>query len=142
MIRTRVARALESIPPFHIPGPLDAMRLVEEVAFEGVRFPAAMLMFRKATFTLDGVLADIAGRSVELDGVVRNYAAAHWLDSAVALWRILAACDWIALQWSALTFAPRWTAQVTIGLGAAMLRRALPAFAPIAADPAESGRSS
>lgn len=115
-ILQRVKGALDAMSAFHVAGPSDAMRLLDGVALEGARFPAALLMFRKATFTLEGVLEDIAGRAVELNSVVRKYSALHWLDSATALFRLLRPFDWIFLEWSALTFIPRWTAQTALGL--------------------------
>ncbi len=115
-IQRRVRDALEAMPRFHVAGPSDAMRLLNGLALGGARFPAALLMFRKATFTLEGVLEDIAGRAVELNSVVRNYSALHWLDSASALVRLLSPFDWIFLEWSALTFVPRWVVRTALDL--------------------------
>jgi ubiquinone biosynthesis protein len=129
-ILRRVKGALDAMPPFHVAGPSDAMRLLDGVALEGARFPAALLMFRKATFTLEGVLEDIAGRAVGLNSVVRKYAVLHWLDSATALWRLLTPFDWIFLEWSALTFCPRWAAQTALGLCTASTRSDGPALRP------------
>jgi hypothetical protein len=49
---------------------LDAMILLDELALTGVRFPAALFMFRKVLFTLDGVLHDVAGPGVRMDQVI------------------------------------------------------------------------
>ncbi len=107
MIRDRVTRYLDSLPWFELPGTLDAMRLLDDIALEGVRFPAALLMFRKASFTLDGVLEDVAGSTVRMDSVITRYALEHWAKTGSALWSLLAPRDWMALEWSAMTFASR-----------------------------------
>jgi ubiquinone biosynthesis protein len=114
LIRERVTRWLDALPLVRIPGIMDAMRLLDEVALEGIRFPAALLMFRKAFFTLEGVLEDIAGSSVRLDAVIARYALAHWLSTGAALWSLLSPRDWMALDWSALTFASRLTARTLL----------------------------
>jgi hypothetical protein len=64
-------------------------------------------MFRKATFTLDGVVEDVAGAPVPIDAIIRRYAAAHWGRSAAVLLSVLTPWDWAALQWSAFTFLSR-----------------------------------
>jgi ubiquinone biosynthesis protein len=111
MIRERVDRFLDGLPFWYLPGAMDAMRLLDEIALEGVRFPAAMLMFRKASFTLDGVLEDVAGSSVSTDSVVGRYALEHWARTAAALWTLLSPRDWLALEWSTLTFTSRLCAR-------------------------------
>jgi ubiquinone biosynthesis protein len=105
--RDMVERFIASIPPGRLPGPMDAMRLLDLAARAGTRFPAPLVMFRKAAFTLDGVVEDVAGGPVRLDGVLRRYALAHWASTAASLVSLLSVKDWLALQWSALTFPPR-----------------------------------
>jgi ubiquinone biosynthesis protein len=107
MIREHIRRCLDRMPLLHLPGPMDAMRLLDEIALEGVRFPGALLMFRKAFFTLEGVLEDIAGSSVRIDTVMTRYVVSHWLDSSATLLSLLSARDWTALNWSALTLGSR-----------------------------------
>jgi len=111
LIRERVTRLLDRLPLFQLPGALDAMRLLDEIALEGIRFPAALLMFRKAFFTLEGVLEDIAGSGVRVDSVIARYALAHWMETGAALFSLLSLRDWVALDWSALTLASRLCAQ-------------------------------
>ena len=86
---------------------MEAMRLLDGIALEGVRFPAALLVFRKACFTLDGVLQDVAGSSVRLDSAMARYAAAHPLETAATLVWLLTTRDWLSLNWSAATMAAR-----------------------------------
>jgi len=104
IIRDHTRRFLDALPLFNLPGAMDAMRLLDEIALEGVRFPAALLMFRKASFTLDGVLEDVAGSSVRMDTVITRYALEHWLKTGAALWMLLSPRDWVALDWSLVTY--------------------------------------
>jgi ubiquinone biosynthesis protein len=106
-IRKHVNRLLDELPLTRLPGPMNAMRLLDGLALEGIRFPAALLMFRKATFTLEGVVDDIAGSRVHLDALMVSHTLFHWKDTAASLIRLLSARDWLALEWSALTFASR-----------------------------------
>ncbi len=106
-IRARIDAFLGAMPLFHLPGPMDALELLDEVARDGVRFPVPLIMFRKAAFTLDGVVEDIAGAVVEMDTVIAQYAVRHWASSGATLLSLLTPRDWIALQWSALTFGVR-----------------------------------
>jgi len=110
IIHRYVAALLGRMPVFHVPGTMDATRLLEEIGLAGVRFPAALLMFRKACFTLEGVLEDIAGFPFQTDSVVPRYALTHPVRASLALWSLLSLGDWVALDWSALTFGARvWT---------------------------------
>ena len=107
VIRELVSRFLDRLPFWQVPGAMDAMNLLDEIALEGVRFPAALLMFRKASFTLEGVMEDIAGSNVRVDSVIARYALEHWARTGSALWSLLSPADWVALDWSALTFLSR-----------------------------------
>jgi ubiquinone biosynthesis protein len=60
-------------------GAIDAMRLLDQIGFEGVRFPGSLVLIRKVLFTLDGVLRDVAGEDVRLDAVVARDFAGRWL---------------------------------------------------------------
>jgi len=111
LIRERVTRLLDGLPLFRVPGPMDAMRLLDEIALNGIRFPASLLMFRKAWFTLDGVLEDTSRSSVRMDSVIARYALAHWARTGTALFSLLSPSDWAALDWSTLTLASRLSAQ-------------------------------
>ena len=84
IIRERVTRLLDELPLYRLPGPMDAMRVLDEVALNGIRFPAGLLMFRKAWFTLDGVLEDTSKSSVRMDSVLARYALAHWARTGAA----------------------------------------------------------
>jgi ubiquinone biosynthesis protein len=107
LIRGHVNSFLDSLPLWQLPGPIDAMRLLDRMALDGVQFPAPLLMFRKASFTLDGVVHDIAGGEVRVDSVIARYARKHWLAAGAAFCSLLSATDLLALEWSALTFTTR-----------------------------------
>lgn len=107
LIRQHVECFLDTLPLTQLPGPMDAMRLLDDIALEGIRFPAALLMFRKASFTLEGVVEDIAGTRVRLDSVIAHYAMKEWKDTVASLLTLLSPRDWAALDWSALTFTSR-----------------------------------
>jgi ubiquinone biosynthesis protein len=70
LIEQHVRRFFASFPKERAPSVLDAMVLLDELALQGVRFPAALFLFRKVLFTLDGVLHDIAGPGVRMDQVI------------------------------------------------------------------------
>lgn len=106
-IRLEVERALDDLPLTSVAGPMLAMRLLDKVALQGVRFPAALLMFRKAAFTLEGVVEDAAGSAVRLDTLVANYALAQWTNTVAILFSQFSSREWAALEWSALTFSSR-----------------------------------
>ena len=114
IVREHVKRFLDALPLFEVPAAMGAMRLLDEIAMEGVRFPAALLMFRKASFTLDGVLEDIAGSSIRMDSAITRYALEHWAATCTALFSLLSPSDWMALDWSAMTFASRMGARVVL----------------------------
>ena len=107
LIRERVTRLLDGLPWFQLPGPMDAMRVLDDIALNGVRFPASLLMFRKAWFTLEGVLEDISGTGARMDTAIARYALAHWARAGAALFAMLSPGDWLTLDWSTLTLASR-----------------------------------
>jgi ubiquinone biosynthesis protein len=106
-IRERVTRLLDGLPWLRLPGPMDAMRVLDDIALNGIRFPAGLLMFRKAWFTLEGVLEDISRSSVRMDSAIVRYALAHWARAGAALFSMLSPRDWLTLDWSALTLTSR-----------------------------------
>jgi ubiquinone biosynthesis protein len=114
IIRAHVDRLLDNMPLSDWPGAMDAMRLLDQIALEGIRFPTALLMFRKASFTLEGVLEDIAGSRVRVDSVIANHALTHSREAIISLYSLLSLRDCVALEWSALTFAPRISARALL----------------------------
>jgi len=116
-IREQVDRCLDRLPVLQLPDPMESMRLLDSIALEGVRFPGALLVFRKACFTLEGVLADVAGSSVRLDSVIARYAAANPLKTGATLVSLLSPRDWLALDWSAATLPARVCARAALRPG-------------------------
>jgi ubiquinone biosynthesis protein len=91
--------------PEDSPGTLDAMRLLDRIALEGVNFPPSLFLFRKIVLTLDGVLYDVAGPDVRIDQVIaREFltrcAASLGLFHAPLQWKDFAAIEWNALQYA------------------------------------------
>ncbi len=104
----------DSLAPGEEPDALDAMRLLDGLALEGIRFPTSLAMFRKVLFTLDGVLHDIAGPDIRLDhGIVREFllrlASSYGFHHAPLTLR-----DFLTLQRSALFFPLRQWAMARV----------------------------
>jgi predicted unusual protein kinase regulating ubiquinone biosynthesis (AarF/ABC1/UbiB family) len=102
VIEDCVRRFFEQLPPDASPGTMDAMRLLDRIALEGVHFPPPLFLFRKIVLTLDGVLYDVAGPGVRIDEVIaREFltrcAASLGLFHAPLAWKDLAAIPWNAL---------------------------------------------
>ena len=108
IIREQINRVLTNSPLLRLPGPMDAMRVLDAVALNGVRFPASLLMFRKAWFTLEGILEDISKSHVRMDSVILRHAVSHWASAGAAIFSMLDPRDWLTLDWSTLTLAPRF----------------------------------
>jgi ubiquinone biosynthesis protein len=70
VIESCVTRFFGQLSPDASPGTLDAMRLLDRIALEGVHFPPPLFLFRKIVLTLDGVLYDVAGPGVRIDEVI------------------------------------------------------------------------
>jgi len=107
VIRDRVRRFLEALPLAHLPSATDAMRLLEEVAFQGIRFPAPLIMLSKVLFTLDGILQDIGGDGASMGTVMARHIARRWLTNRAAFASPLTSRDWITVQCSALLYGSR-----------------------------------
>jgi len=106
-IHDEVNRYLDLLPVKHVPGAIDAMNVLEELAWQGVRLPPSLVMFRKALFTLDGILHDIAAPDFSMESVMVRHLAKTWS----ARWRNLGAPlspgEWAQVQCSALLFPGR-----------------------------------
>ncbi len=81
LIRRHVTSFFAELPPDRRPGVLDAMRLLDEMALAGVRFPAPLFLFRKIVFTLDGVLQDVHESPVRIDEVIARDYLTRWAAS-------------------------------------------------------------
>src|ERR1039457_2429187 len=97
-MRDHVNRFIGQLPVTHLPSSMDAMRLLDRLALEGIRFPSGLMMFRKVLFTLDGILHDIAAPNLRMDLTL----ARHMLARSP-----LSLIDWIGVEASALLYGGR-----------------------------------
>jgi ubiquinone biosynthesis protein len=105
-----VDQFFERMPAGHVPGVLDAMRLLDKIALEGVRLAAPLFLFRKSLFTLDGVLRDVAGSEVRMDIAIMRHFLTRWAASFGLFYSPLRASDVLSLEWNALMYPARaWT---------------------------------
>jgi ubiquinone biosynthesis protein len=107
LIRSCVTHFIDQLPLTRIPGAVDAMRLVEQIAYAGVRFPAPLIMMRKVLFTLDGILHDIAGPSVGMEFVIVRRILQNWASKVANFGAPLQLRDWAWVQFSTLLYAAR-----------------------------------
>src|SRR5579864_3455728 len=56
IVRGLVANFFDEMPPSRMPSGADAMRLLERVAINGIKFPGSLIMLSKVMFTLEGLL--------------------------------------------------------------------------------------
>jgi hypothetical protein len=115
LIADRVAQYFRLLTGDHSPGSLDAMRLLDRIALEGVRFPATLAMFQKAIFTLDDLLYDLAGSKVSISSILIRDFVAHLVASLGLDHPPLSVQDLIALPKSALLYPARWGASALLG---------------------------
>jgi ubiquinone biosynthesis protein len=108
IIRKSVYEFLESLPASHLPGAADAMRLLEHVAIQGIKFPGALIMLSKIMFTLEGILGEMLGADTEIGFTIARHVAMHWLRHRAEFRSPLRKQDWITLQCSALLLPGRW----------------------------------
>ena len=73
-LRRRVAAWLQSDGCAHAPLVKKCFGLMAELAYEGYAFPADLMLFRKAIFTLEGVLLDL-WPEFDMDTVVMGHLA-------------------------------------------------------------------
>ena len=132
MIGEAVTRFLDELPITHLPSGVDAMRLLERIAFKGVKFPGSLIMLSKVMFTLDGVLADIGGSDAGMGFGISRHVAQHWLSHRKAFRSPLMSRDLITLQCSALLY----TTRLWLHCEQTLLNRLLPAGTISALAPA------
>ncbi|HZU45347.1 MAG TPA: AarF/UbiB family protein [Terriglobales bacterium] len=111
IIHEAVDRFLSGLPAKRIPGAVDAMDLLEEIAWAGVRLPSSLVMFRKALFTLDGILHDIGAPEFSMESVMARHIYQSWMRSWKSIGAPLSFSDWVAVQCSALLFPGRLSLQ-------------------------------
>jgi predicted unusual protein kinase regulating ubiquinone biosynthesis (AarF/ABC1/UbiB family) len=132
MIRRSVAGYLEEMPATRLPGGADIMRLLEQLAVQGIRFPAPLIMLSKVLFTLDGIVADIGGSTGGTGFAIARHLAQRWLANPAAFRSPFRTMDWLTLQCSALLYGSR----MWVRCEQALLDRLLPDRACATAAPA------
>jgi ubiquinone biosynthesis protein len=106
-VRAMVTEYLNSLPVKKIPGAVEAVNLLELVAWQGVRLPSSLLMFRKALFTLDGILHDIGAPEFSMESVMVRHLMKTWTGKWENIGSPLSWKDWALVQCSALLFPGR-----------------------------------
>jgi len=107
IVRKSVMDFMATLPVKHFAGAVDAMSLLETIAFEGVRLPPSLVMFRKALFTLDGILHDIGAPDFSMESVMARHLIRNWIGNWKAIGSPLSLGDWLQVQCSALLFPGR-----------------------------------
>jgi ubiquinone biosynthesis protein len=102
-----VARFFEQLSPDASPGTMDAMRLLDRIALEGVHFPPPLLLFRKIVLTLDGVLYDVAGADVRIDEVIAREFLTRCAASLGVFHAPLEWKDFATIEWNTLLYPVR-----------------------------------
>jgi ubiquinone biosynthesis protein len=108
LVRDCVIRFMANLPLGRLAGIIDSMRLLEQLAFKGIRFPAPLIMLRKVLFTLDGILHEIAGSAVSMDLVLMRYLVQRWITDPGTIGSPLSVTDWMTVQSSAFFYGSRW----------------------------------
>jgi ubiquinone biosynthesis protein len=104
MIDRCVDAYFSSLPHACSLGPLDAMRLLDAIGLEGVRFPGSLVLIRKVLFTLDGVLRDVAGDEIRMDAIIARDFVARWFRQFGSLPAPFGFTDYLAMQRSAFRY--------------------------------------
>ncbi len=112
MIQGIVTSYFRGLPATSVPGAVDAMKILQEVAVRGIRFPAPLIMMSKVLFTLDGILGDIAGAGVSMAFTLARHPLRRWVTRGVSADLPLKARDWIAVQCSALLYGGRMSVKL------------------------------
>ena len=116
LIQERVENFFKRLPSNRAAGSIDAMLLLDEIALQGVRFPATLAMFQKALFTLDGVLRDIAAPEVSISYLMLRDFVIRLLVSFGLDHPPLSVSDLLAVERSGLLYPARLGASVLFGV--------------------------
>ena len=106
-IRKNTAHYIDEVPLTQFPSAVDAMRVLERVAYEGIRFPGSLIMLSKVLFTLDGILHDMGCSSASMGMAMTRHMARRWLTARAGFASPLTAVDWVTVQCSAMLYSPR-----------------------------------
>jgi ubiquinone biosynthesis protein len=107
-IRETVDRFIADLPLWRAPDSMDAMGLLQRLAFDVVRLPASLILMRKVMFTLEAVVEDIVGKELAMDKVLVRSLFWRWLTRKLPVGSPLETADWLRLQTSTLLSPSRW----------------------------------
>lgn len=102
-----ITEFLDALPTSSLPSVADAMRLLESVAIDGMKFPASLIILSKVMFTLEGILGDLVGSDIAMGLTVARHIALRWLSHRSEFRSPLMNKDWLTLQCSGLLLASR-----------------------------------
>lgn len=122
IVREIVNGFFDALPLRRVPSAVDAMRLLQRSATQGVRFPAPLIMLSKVLFTLDGVISDIRGSGVSLAYSVARHGLQSWLLWGTSAKLPITMNDLIRVHCSAILYSGR----LSIKVEQALLNRLLP----------------
>jgi ubiquinone biosynthesis protein len=130
LVRDVITHYFDELPVTRITGVVDAMRILEQCALNGILFPAPLIMFSKMMFTLEDVLDDIGDDRSSISTIMGRYLLSRLISSrslrksGVTL--PLKKKDWLALPLSATFGALRLGLRIEQAAFEALLSR----FAP------------
>ena len=107
IIRENTGHYIDEVPLTRLPSAVDAMRVLERVAYEGIRFPGSLIMLSKVLFTLDGILHDIGCSSASMGTAMARHMARRWLTAHAGFASPLSVGDWARVQCSAMLYGSR-----------------------------------
>ena len=107
IIREHTAHYIDEVPLTQFPSAVDAMQVLERVAYEGIRFPGSLIILSKVLFTLDGILHDIGCSSASMGTAMARHMARRWLTARAGFASPLTAGDWVTVQCSAMLYGSR-----------------------------------
>jgi len=106
-VRDTVVAFLDEMPASQLPSGADAMRLLERVALQGIRFPGSLIILSKVMVTLEGVLGEMIGTEEGIGFTLARHVAQRWIGNCSAMRSPLAAHDWLTIPCSALLYTGR-----------------------------------
>jgi ubiquinone biosynthesis protein len=122
VIRQTVTRLIDELPLTRLPSAADTVGLLEQIAMQGVRFPASLIMLSKVLLTLDGILQDVGGSAGRFS-IIRHLAQ-HWLFHRAAFRSPVRPADMLTVQCSALLYGSRFWVQCEQAIVDRLLPRA------------------
>ena len=106
-LREQVAEFLDQLPIAQLPSAVDAMRLLERLAMNGMKFPGPLIMLSKVMLMLDGILAEL-GASKNCMGIgISRHLVRQSLRHQSLIASPIKGLDWLNLQCSAVMYVGR-----------------------------------